>query len=90
MVGQVSIELEAIRGIWNLRASFDDEHDSLLVLSFLGETRILGMDEADELGELEAEGFDSDSQVKDFLITQILRFTFLLHCMSSLFIALHV
>lgn len=63
MVGQVSVELEGIRGIWSLRTAFDDEYDKLLVLTFVGETRVLGMDADDELGEMEPEGFDSDAQV---------------------------
>lgn len=66
MLGQVSVDLEGIRGLWSLRRSFDDEHDNLLLLTFVGETRILGMDEEDELGEMEPEGFDTETQVMIF------------------------
>ena len=62
MVGQSSVELEGIRGMWDLRRSFDDEYDSMLVLSFIAESRVLGMDE-DQLGELEPGGLDTDIQV---------------------------
>ena len=63
MVGEVSVELEGIRGLWSLRSAFDDEFDKLLVMTFVGETRVLGLDEDEELGEMETEGFDSDVQV---------------------------
>lgn len=63
MVGQATVELPGIRGIWSLRAAFDDSHDSLLVLTFVGETRLLAINEDDELEEAEPEGFDADAQV---------------------------
>ena len=63
MVGQATIELSGIRGLWSLRASFEDRFDSFLVLTFVGETRLLAMNEEDELEEAEPEGFDADSQV---------------------------
>lgn len=40
-------------------SSFDSEYDRYLVLSFVGETRILGMNENDELDEADIAGFDS-------------------------------
>ena len=38
-----SVELSGIQNMWNLRQQFDDDHDSFLVQSFVGETRVLGV-----------------------------------------------
>lgn len=51
-----------IKGIWSLRRSWMDAYDSHLVLSFVGETRLLAISEEDVLDEATIEGFDSDSQ----------------------------
>lgn len=40
-----------------------DVNDAYLVLTFIGETRILGLNDEDELDEAEIPGFDSNSQV---------------------------
>jgi hypothetical protein len=105
------VELAGIRGVWALRPGWRDAHDRLLVLTFVGETRVrralrgwpgcfrrglwvrrsrarggpawrpkkqnpnsrsypgiltdpqlLAIDEDDELGEVELEGFDSGRQ----------------------------
>ena len=37
-----SVELTGIQGMWNVRNTFFDEHDSFLVQSYMNETRILG------------------------------------------------
>lgn len=63
MIGQATIELPGIRGLWSLRGSFEDSFDSFLVLTFVGETRLLAINEDDELEEAEPEGFDADSLV---------------------------
>jgi len=64
---QASVDLPGIKGMWSLRARFQDEFDTYLVQSYLGETRILGFggsDDGEEEGELEEvvfPGFDADS-----------------------------
>ena len=63
MIEQASVELPGIKGMWALRASAMDAFDKYLVLSFVGETRILAIDEDDELDEAELAGFNSQSQV---------------------------
>ena len=42
-----------------------DADDTFLVLSFVGETRILGMNKDDELEETEIAAFDARSQVRN-------------------------
>ena len=63
MIEQASVELPGIKGMWALRASAMDAFDKYLVLSFVGETRILAINEDDELDEAELAGFNSQSQV---------------------------
>lgn len=62
-----SVELAGIKGLWALRSSSAAEHDSLLVLSFLSETRVLslGADEGGanpELEEATLPGFDQNAK----------------------------
>ncbi|RVW39468.1 DNA damage-binding protein 1 [Vitis vinifera] len=59
---QASVELQGIKGMWSLRSSTDDPHDTFLVVSFISETRILAMNLEDELEETEIEGFCSQVQ----------------------------
>ena len=63
MIEQASVELPGIKGMWNLRATNMDAFDKYLVLSFVGETRVLAINEDDELDEAELAGFNSQSQV---------------------------
>ena len=49
--------------MWSLRQGFADSHDSRLVLTFVGETRILEINAEDELDESEVPGFDALAQV---------------------------
>ena len=49
--------------MWSLRASSSDEHDKYLVLTFVGETRVLAISAEDELDEAEIPGFESNAQV---------------------------
>lgn len=51
-----------VQGMWNLRRSYADEHDAQLVLTFVGETRVLAINEEEELDEAEVEGFDARAQ----------------------------
>jgi hypothetical protein len=46
-----------------LCSSYADPQDALLVLSFVGETRVLGLNADDELDEAPLPGFDTDAQV---------------------------
>ena len=63
---QASVDLPGIKGMWNLRANFNDTLDTYLVQSYLGETRILGFgggEDGEEEGELEEvvfPGLDAD------------------------------
>ena len=52
-----------MKGIWSLKATSLDAFDTFLVLTFVGETRILAINSDDELDEAEIEGFDSEAQV---------------------------
>lgn len=56
------MELEGIKGLWSLRVSTNDPHDTFLVVSFIGETRILAMNSEDILEETEIDGFLSEAQ----------------------------
>jgi DNA damage-binding protein 1 len=58
---EASIELPSIKGIWNLKANSSEKFDKYLVESFVGETRILAIDE-EELGEIEISGFIQSAQ----------------------------
>ena len=51
-----------MKGIWSLKATSLDAFDTFLVLTFVGETRILAINSDDELDEAEIEGFDSEAQ----------------------------
>ncbi|KAJ4748371.1 DNA damage-binding protein 1 [Rhynchospora pubera] len=59
---QAAVELEGIKGLWSLKLSTDDPHDTFLVVSFITETRFLAMNMEDELEETEIEGFDAQTQ----------------------------
>jgi Mono-functional DNA-alkylating methyl methanesulfonate N-term len=52
-----------IKGIWSLKASSMDAFDTYLVLTFVGETRVLAITADDELDEAELSGFDAEAQV---------------------------
>lgn len=62
VVEQATVELPGIKGIWSLRSTYMDAFDTYLVLTFIGETRILGLNQEDELDEADIPGFDSDNQ----------------------------
>eukprot|EP00879_Flechtneria_rotunda_P007343 GHRR01007704.1.p1 GENE.GHRR01007704.1~~GHRR01007704.1.p1 ORF type:complete len:982 (+),score=309.67 GHRR01007704.1:155-3100(+) len=57
-----AMDLPGIKGIWSVRRSWMDAYDSHLVLSFVGETRLLEISEDDVLDEATISGFDSDGQ----------------------------
>lgn len=48
--------------------TYEDSFDSALVLTFVGETRVLGMNSEEELDEVDIPGFDSAAQVRNNLI----------------------
>jgi len=58
---QAAMEIHGIKGMWSLRKSEDDVYDKYLVQSFIGETRILAI-ENEEMGEVEIAGFKSQQQ----------------------------
>lgn len=62
VVEQATVELPGIKGVWSLRSAFMDAHNAYLVLTFVGETRVLGLNADDELDEAELPGFDADAQ----------------------------
>lgn len=51
-----------MKGLWSLKKSLADEYDTFLVLSFVNETRVLAINDEDELDESTISGFDSDAQ----------------------------
>ncbi|KAG2483888.1 hypothetical protein HYH03_017282 [Edaphochlamys debaryana] len=59
---QATVELAGIKGVWSLRSRYADEHDSHLLLTFVGETRLLALNEQEELDEAEIPGFDGGAQ----------------------------
>jgi DNA damage-binding protein 1 len=59
---QAAVELPGVKGVWSLRTSLTEEHDTYLVLSFVSETRVLGLNEEDELDEAKIPGFDAEVQ----------------------------
>lgn len=58
---QAQVGLPGIKGMWSLRPSTATEFDKYIVLSFIGETRVLAMSD-EELEETEVPGFSSDEQ----------------------------
>ena len=61
-----------LRGIWSLKATSMDAFDTFLVLTFVGETRILAINADDELDEADIEGFDSEAQVSTCSVSSCL------------------
>lgn len=55
------LELNGMNGVWALRNSFDASFDSMVVVSFIRETRFLSI-QGEELEEKEVEGFSSQEQ----------------------------
>ena len=47
---QAEVEMEGIKGMWSLRRGFEEQDDTYLVQSFVGETRILGVQSSKDLG----------------------------------------
>ena len=62
-VNSLCSHIAGMRGIWSLKATSMDAFDTFLVLTFVGETRVLAINSEDELDEAEIEGFDSEAQV---------------------------
>ncbi|PRP85120.1 hypothetical protein PROFUN_07191 [Planoprotostelium fungivorum] len=58
---QATIELPGIKGLWSLKPSESEEFDKYIILSFVGETRVLSMT-GEELEETEIEGFSAEEQ----------------------------
>ncbi|KAK6638735.1 DNA damage-binding protein 1 [Polyplax serrata] len=56
-----TIDLLGIKGMWALRTSLDSKYDNTIVLSFVGQTRILTLN-GEEVEETEIPGFLSDQQ----------------------------
>lgn len=59
---QAAVELSGIKGVWSLRSRYSSEHDTYLVLTFVGETRLLALNEQEELDEAVLPGFDDSAQ----------------------------
>eukprot|EP00240_Pyramimonas_obovata_P000173 CAMPEP_0118957844 /NCGR_PEP_ID=MMETSP1169-20130426/62317_1 /TAXON_ID=36882 /ORGANISM="Pyramimonas obovata, Strain CCMP722" /LENGTH=1091 /DNA_ID=CAMNT_0006905945 /DNA_START=129 /DNA_END=3404 /DNA_ORIENTATION=- len=59
---QASVELPGIKGMWSLRESSAAAHDTFLVVTFVSETRVLGINMEDELEETELDGFEGEQQ----------------------------
>jgi len=49
---QAVLEMEGIKGVWGLRQSLRNEYEDTLVISFVGETRVLRLD-GEEMQEVE-------------------------------------
>ena len=61
---QAAIELPGVKGTWSLRSGDASTHpsDTHLVVSFASETRVLAIDDEDELAEAEFPGFSAEEQ----------------------------
>jgi DNA damage-binding protein 1 len=59
---QAAIELPGVKGCWALKNADDAVSDTFLVVAFIGETRILAINDEDELDETEFEGFAGDER----------------------------
>ncbi|POG81286.1 uncharacterized protein OCT59_022028 [Rhizophagus irregularis] len=56
---QATLDMSGINGIWSLRPRFDADYDDMLVISFIGATRILKLSQGEELEEIDQYcGFD--------------------------------
>jgi DNA damage-binding protein 1 len=58
---QAQVELPSIKGMWSLKPNSSNPHDKYLVVTFVGETRMLAIED-EELGEAEIDGFDAEAQ----------------------------
>eukprot|EP00743_Colponemidia_sp_Colp-15_P005247 GILK01005646.1.p1 GENE.GILK01005646.1~~GILK01005646.1.p1 ORF type:complete len:1143 (+),score=205.41 GILK01005646.1:93-3431(+) len=56
-----TVDMPGLKGIWSLRPAFHAQYDQFLVVSFIGETRVLAMNGSD-LEEANFEGFESNAQ----------------------------
>ncbi|XP_030845179.1 DNA damage-binding protein 1 [Strongylocentrotus purpuratus] len=56
-----SIDLPGIKGIWPLKVDMNSQFDDTLVLSFVGQTRVLMLN-GEEVEETELQGFDGERQ----------------------------
>jgi len=56
---QAQVELEGIRNLWSLKRSDQAEFDSMLVQSFVSETRILALEPGDSDGDVELTELDT-------------------------------
>lgn len=71
-----SIDLFGIKGMWALKIASKNNFDNTLVISFVGQTRVLTLN-GEEVEETEISGFDSDEQtfytgnISDDIIIQI-------------------
>lgn len=59
---QAALELEGVKGLWSLRKTSAAEFDTFLVVTFVSETRILAINEEDELEEFDIPGFNAEAQ----------------------------
>ena len=59
---QATVELPGVKGCWSLRTGDAAVSDTYLVMSFIGETRILAINDEDELDETEFDGFSAEEQ----------------------------
>ena len=58
---QAAIEMEGIKGLWALKPSLDAPFDKYLVMTFRGETRILGLEDQ-TMEEVEVDSFDCNTR----------------------------
>ena len=59
---QATVELPGVKGCWSLRTGDTAASDKYLVVTFIGETRILAINDEDELDETEFPGFSAEEQ----------------------------
>jgi DNA damage-binding protein 1 len=59
---QATVELPGVKGCWSLRTGDDAVSDTYLVVTFIGETRVLAINAEDELDETAFDGFSAEEQ----------------------------
>ncbi|CAH1759117.1 8184_t:CDS:10 [Entrophospora sp. SA101] len=76
---QASMNILGINGVWSLRPTFDSSHDDTIVISLATETRILKLNQGEELTELEEySGFNlskTTKSVKNVIGNRIVQIT---------------
>jgi hypothetical protein len=56
------LSVEGLQAIWSLKEKSTDEYEKYIIMTFIGRTIIYGLDEENQLSEIENSGIDSNSK----------------------------